>query len=440
MGRNVPHTQKELDAQLHEAGVCLPYRESVSPLCQSMEVQGKRLANRICYQAMEGCDSKPDGSPGELTIRRYARFAAGGPGLVWYEATAICPEGRANPHQSWLTEKNMGEFGRMVSRIKETCLRENGFIPMVICQLTHSGRYSKPQGDPAPLIAYNNPVFEGEHPLPKTCILSDDYLAALPEQFAHSASLALMAGFDGVDVKCCHRYLLCELLSAYTREGRYGGDFENRTRLLREAVEAVQARVGGFMLVTSRMNIYDGFPYPYGFGVQEGAGITPDYTEPVKLAKQLCGQGINLLDITMGNPYFNPHVNRPFAKGPYEPPEHPMAGVARMLEGTRQIKTAVPDCKIICSGITYLGATAPNVTAACVEEGWFDMAGFGRQTLAYPDLARDIRLRGALDPARLCVACGKCTEIMRQKGGTPGCVVRDGEVYMPIYKQFVLKK
>ena len=66
------------------------------------------------------------------------------------------------------------------------------------------------------------------------------------------------------------------------------------------------------------------------------------------------------------------------------------------------------------------------------------MAGFGRQTLAYPDLALDITKKGGLVPEKLCMACSKCTEIMRQPGGTPGCVVRDSGVYAPLYRKLVL--
>ena len=96
-------------------------------------------------------------------------------------------------------------------------MRQNGFAPVVICQLTHSGRYAKPEGVPAPLIAYNNPLFEKEQPIDKSRIVSDDKLKRLEEAFGATALLAQEAGFDGADIKCCHRYLLSEMLSAFTR-------------------------------------------------------------------------------------------------------------------------------------------------------------------------------------------------------------------------------
>ena len=437
---SVPHTKEDLMHLCRDANVSLPYLDDISVLKSPLTVQGRTVPNRIAYQAMEGCDGTPDGLPDTLTRRRYLRFARGGAGIIWFEATAVLPEGRANPRQLYMDEYNFMDFAPLVEEIKETCLRENGYEPTVIVQLTHSGRYSKPQGTPAPLIAYNNPLFEGETPIDSSRIVSDEYLDKLRERMALAASLAERAGFDGCDIKCCHRYLNSELLSAYNRPGRYGGCYENRTRLLRETVQGAIAGCSRDFIVSTRMNIYDGFPYPYGFSVTEGGTLTPDYTEAKRLAADLAGYGVQLLNFTMGNPYVNPHVNRPFASGTYDPPEHPMAGVHRMLTGIAEVAAAVPDTHVISSGISLLGAASPHVMAAMIEAGNFAFAGYGRETLAYPDLARDILNTGKMDEKNLCLTCGKCTEIMRTPGGTPGCPIRDGECYLPIYKKQVLGK
>lgn len=111
------------------------------------------------------------------------------------------------------------------------------------------------------------------------------------------------AGFDGMDIKGCHRYLANELLSAYTRPGPYGGSYENRTRFLKNAFRAAQASVTGSFFLTSRLNVYDGFAYPYGFGVREGS-LDVDLTEPIRLIRELHEEfGIPLINVTMGNPY-----------------------------------------------------------------------------------------------------------------------------------------
>lgn len=193
-------------------------------------------------------------------------------------------------------------------------------------------------------------------------------------------------------------------------------------------------------LVTSRLNVYDGFPYPYGFGVKPDGSTEPDLTEPSRLAGELSRLGVRLLNITMGNPYFNPHVNRPYSRGGYEPPEHPLVGVERMLNGTAEIRRAVPAVKLIGSAFSYLGVAAPHVAAGCIRAGGMDFAGFGRTVFAYPDFASDLLKNGAMDPKKCCLCCSKCTEIMRQKGGTPGCVLRDGEIYLPIYRTLCCQK
>ncbi len=440
MAYSIPQNKDSFLKLCSESGTSFPYSDDISCLAKEITVAGKKINNRIVYQAMEGCDGTYDGAPDELTYRRYLRFARGGAGIIWFEATAVLPEGRANPRQMYLSEKTEDELKKIVCDIKETGIKENGFEPIVIVQLTHSGRYSKPEGTPAPLIAYNNPIFEKDNPIDKSRIVSDDYLDLLQEKLINGAVWSKKLGFDGADIKSCHRYLLSELLSAYNREGRYGGSFENRTRLLTGAVKEAKILTGKDFIITSRLNVYDGFEYPYGFAVKEGCGITPDFTESKMLVKQLVANGIDMIDMTMGNPYFNPHVNRPFASGTYDPPEHPMQGVQRMLDGISEIASEIKGTPVISSGISFLGGVSANVCAGYINEGKFDFAGYGRETLAYPSCANAITSGENLDPKKLCICCGKCTEIMRRPGGTPGCVIRDGEVYMPLYKKLVLGK
>ncbi|MBQ1223248.1 MAG: flavin oxidoreductase/NADH oxidase [Oscillospiraceae bacterium] len=434
MERKVYSNIADFAEQNRELKTDLPFSADTKILAEPLKVGSKTVSNRLVCQAMEGCDGTADGRPDELTKRRYDRFAKGGAGLIWFEATAVMEEGRANPRQLWIYEENLEDYKRIVENIKQTGLKENGFEPVVIMQATHSGRYSKPWGEPAPLIAYNNPIFEKDKPISKDRIVNDEHIDRVGEALIEGAKLAEKAGFDGVDIKCCHRYLNCELLSAYNREGKYGGSLENRTRLLRESIKGAIEVCSKDFIVTTRMNVYDGFEYPYGFGVKENGGLEFDSAEPIWLIKKLCEYGVPLVNITMGNPYFNPHVNRPFAQGGYEAAEHPLEGVKRMLEGISEVKKAVGDIKIISSALSFLGVAAPNVAAEYIKNGGFDFAGFGRTIFAYPDFANDILKFGGLDKNKICICCSKCTEIMRTPGGTPGCVIRDRDVYLPIYK------
>ena len=434
MVRKVYTSVEEFHEQNAALGTQLPFSQDMSVLKTPLTVGKHTVPNRLVCQAMEGCDGTAGGEPDTLTKRRYERFAKGGAGLIWFEATAVMEEGRANPRQLYITEKNADAFKRQVEDIKETAMKASGYEPIVIMQATHSGRYSKPNGTPAPLIAYNNPLFEKDNPIVTDRIVTDEYLDRVGEALVNGARLAERAGFDGVDIKCCHRYLNSELLSAYTRDGRYGGSLENRTRLLRESVSGAIAACSDDFIVTSRLNVYDGFEYPYGFGVSQNGSLEFDMTEPSWLIGQLYNSGVRLLNITMGNPYFNPHVNRPFANGGYRHEEHPLAGVARMLNGTAALKKRHPSMAMICSAVSYLGVAAPHVTAAYIRDGGFDLAGFGRTIFAYPDFAKDILENGGMDKNKICLCCSKCTEIMRTAGGTPGCVIRDRDPYLSIYQ------
>ena len=411
-----------------------PGSNDLSVLALNAPVGRKTAPNRLVCQPMEGCDGTADGAPGELTRRRYLRFARGGAGILWMEATAVLREGRANPRQLFLSEQNLDAFRRLADGIREAAVKENGAPPLLILQLTHSGRYSKPRGVPEPLIAYRCPPYETAGPLPEERVLSDGALDTVGEALVNGAALAERAGFDGADIKSCHRYLLSELLSAHTRPGRYGGDFTNRTRLLLESVKGARQVCGGDFLICTRVNAYDGLPYPWGFGVSPEGGLDFCPDEPARLLELLRDAGADLVNVTMGNPYVNPHVNRPFKKGPYAPPEPPETGVARLLEGTKTLKRAVPVLPLIASGFSYLGDRAANVAAAYIGAGDFDFAGFGRTAFAYPDFAKDILVNGGMKKEKCCICCSKCSEIMRP-GGTPGCAVRDGGVYAPIYTE-----
>ncbi len=384
--------------------------------------RSKTAENRLIFQPMEGCDCLYDGSPSEITARKYARLAAGGAGILWLEASAVCSEGRTNLRQMLISEKNVGAFAKLADTIREKALAATGVVPLLFLQLTHSGRQSL-----QPLILYDNPVYRKAGV--QYTVADDGYLDRLPDRFAAAAKLAVRAGFDGIDVKACHGYLLAESLSAFNRAGRYGGSFENRSRLFLRCAEAVAAATGGGTVLASRLGITDMVRKPWGFGTDEDGNA--DLTEPLILVGKLHAIGAEIVNVTVGNPYYNPHVNRPFRKGPYAAPETPQEGLARFYTLTKAVKAAHPQTAVVMSGLSYYAERALDMAERFLQEGVCDFAGLGRGSIAYPRVYLDWK-NGAADKRNMCVLCSKCTEMMR-RGEVSGCAVQD-PFYREIYK------
>lgn len=432
---------EELRAKIDALGLSIQLDEDLSPLRRQVQIGAMRTPNALGIHPMEGCDGKADGSPDELTIRRYERFAGGGAGLLWFEATAVVPEGRANPRQLWIHDGSVREFASLVKRVVAIGHQELGpdHEPIRILQLTHSGRYSRPVDKPAPVIAFHHPTLDPRGGLTEDYpVISDDQLESLEDRYLAAARLAREAGFHGVDIKSTHGYLLAELLAGHTRPGRYGGSFENRTRFLLNVVDKIRNAVPDLLLAV-RLWACDGMQYPYSWGMSRDIPGKEDMEEPIRLVRLLRQKGVVLLNSTAGNPYYNAHVTRPFDQNifgaPMEPNEHPLEGIDRLFRTSRAIQQAVPEMVVMNTGYSWLRQFFPYAAAANLKHGWTGIAGLGREAFAYPDFARDLLQKGSLDPRRVCTACSKCTQLMRDKT-VAGCVTRDSTVYVPIFKQY----
>ncbi|MDR1174902.1 MAG: hypothetical protein LBK83_05470 [Treponema sp.] len=434
-------TLEDIRERLKDLTICLPLSEETDILFKPLMLNKRLLQNRIGIAPMEGFDACPDGTPSELTRRRYLRYARGGAALIWFESVTIVPEGRSSPRQLVLTKETLPQFQRFVEEIKETGLKENGYAPFLVMQANHSGRYSHPNPQtPQPIAAFHNPVIEGDRPLDSSCIASDDYLASLEDKFGESAKLCRKAGFDGIDIKSCHGYLLGELAGAFNRPGIYGGNFENRFRLLFNSLRHAQCVQSDSFMITVRLNIFDGFPYPYGYGVVRDGSLNTDYSEPLEAVRILHRElGVSFINITMGDPHIRPYITRPFLRDDkFLQMEDPLAGLARMYNGSAVIKRNFPELVVSASAPSYLHQFAPNLAAGAIQAGACDQVCFGRLAFANPCFPRDIKESGFLEPEKACIACSKCSSLGR--GGMPaGCIVRDAEVYLPYYKSLMDK-
>lgn len=386
------------------------------------QIRNHTVANRVVFQPMEGCDCNTDGSPSDLTVRKYMRFSEGHGGIIWFEANGVCPEGLTSPRQMRLTPENLDAFKKLVADVKENAIQKTGVEPKLILQLTHSGRQSV-----TPLTMYDNAVYAAQGRTGK--IVTDEYLDRLPEKYTVSARLAEEAGFDGIDIKACHGYLLAEAFSAFVRPGKYGGSFENRTRLYKNCFLAAKDAKKSDTLLTARLGLCDMVAKPNGFGTDETNA--PCLDEPVALVQSLVENGLDILNITIGNPYYNPHINRPYKIGAYTPPEAPETGLERFRHVNRAVKAACPELPIVASGLSYYRMDMFDKAEDMLQKGECDFAGFGRMILAYPEFYKDY-INGALQPRKLCALCSKCTVLMRKKS-VSGCAVHD-EIYREILK------
>lgn len=438
-------TIADFRALVQQLGCDIDTSPDISALVRPVEIAGTVVPNALAVQPMEGCDGDHQGRPGPLTHRRYRRFAAGGAGLIWFEAIAVNAQGRANPRQLWINDKSADSFAQTLVEMQKAAQAEHGnsHKPIIIAQLTHSGRYSKP----TPMIAQRDPHRDPmtAQPMPDTnrpsavtndMIISDAYLDKLQDDFIRAAELACRVGFDGVDIKACHGYLISELLAARNRPGKYGSSFENRTRFMLEVIDKIRRRLDSDFIITSRLGFYDAVPYPYGWGVDKNDYRKPDLAEAFRLVELLRQRDIRLINFTAANPYYNPHIGRPFAKPPkgaYDTPEHPLVGVGRLVDLAGQVQRKFADITIVGTGYSWLGQFMPNVAAAAVQTAKAGIIGAGRLAFAYPDFAADILRKGRLDKQKICLACSGCTQLMRQSQPT-GCVIRDKQTYAPLLK------
>ena len=464
----IPSLKTVEDFRKHVAslGIELPCEDHIargdSPLTQpvpGVTVNGKTIGNRWAIQPMEGWDGTTTGGATEEVRRRWQRFGESGAKLIYgCEAMAVRPDGRANPNQLIIVEENkkdLAEIREILVRAHEE--RFGSSADLVIgFQLTHSGRFCKPTDKKKmePRVAFRHPILDKKFNVTSDSqVFTDSEIEELIQCYIRAAKIAADVGADFVDVKHCHGYLLHEFLGAHTRPGKFGGSFENRTRILREVISGIRAS-GNKIDIGVRLSAFDWvpfkpdpalsqpgklgpgipedfshcLPYNYGFGVNVANPISYDLTETFRFADLCAELGVKILDISCGSPYYNPHIQRPAAYPPsdgYQPPEDPLVGVARQLGVVRQIKARAPkNLAILGSAYSYLQEYLPHVAQYVVRNGWTDMVGLGRVVLSYPNILADAVANGSLTTKMICRTFSDCTTAPRN-GMISGCYPLD---------------
>lgn len=446
-------TAADFRRRIAELGLGLPVADDVPPGPFSVPARAadgvrKAIGNRFAILPMEGWDATPDGRPTELVRRRWQRFGQSGAKLIWGgEAVAVRHDGRANPNQLVLSAENEGEIAELRGLlVAEHALRGTTDDLLVGVQLTHSGRWSRPNEKKRlePRIAYRHPLLDARSGIERDeAVLTDMEVDALVADFVAAAVRAQRAGFDFVDIKHCHGYLGHEFLSAVDRPGPYGGSLANRTRFLRNIVDGIRRDAPG-LEIGVRLSLFDqlpfqrgadgvGVPMPWAGPYRYAFGGDPDepariaWAEPIAFLQQLQDLGIRLLCVTAASPYYNPHLQRPAAVPPsdgYLPPEDPLVGVARQAAAVARVKREFPDLLVVGSAYSYLQEWLPQVGAALLEGSQVDFIGLGRMVLSYPDLPHDVLAGRPLQRRKVCRTFSECTTGPRN-GLVSGCFPLD---------------
>ena len=445
-------------------GIELPAEEhsgNPSPLGKpaAVLVNGKRLGNRIAIHPMEGWDGTKTGGVSDEMRRRWRRFGESGAKMICgAEAMAVCPEGRANPNQLIINDENRAGIAELVGILRSAHAERFGTTEDLVIgfQLTHSGRFCRPHDKARwePRIAFRHPILDRRFNVTSDeQVFTDSGVEDLIAAYVRAARVAWEVGADFVDLKHCHGYLLHEFLGAHTRPGRYGGSFENRTRILRELVAGIRAD-GNPIDFGVRLSLFDKvphrpdparaqpgrlgpgipedfsayLPYRYGFGVNPDDPTEIDLTETHAFVG-LCGElGIKVLNTTAGSPYYTPHLQRPAAFPPsdgYQPAYDPLIDVARQIQAVRQVKAVAPQgLHVVGSGYTYLQEFLAPVATAVVRQGWADAIGLGRAVLSYPSMLTDAIAGKPVEKKFICRTFSDCTTAPRN-GLISGCYPLD---------------
>lgn len=390
------------------------------------------LPNRFVALPMEGVDAV-DGYPSQLTIDKYRDIAKGGYGLVWVEATSVNLEGRSNDNQLYINDDNFDKFEKLNNIIKSESLKSSYKKECyTVLQLNHSGRYSNVSKKENSQIATHRPDLDKKRNIEEDRdLVTDLYLDQLKEDYLRAAILSKKAGFDAVDIKACHGYLLSELLSAKDRKGKYGGSFENRIRFLMDTIDLIQKNemCKGLDIVV-RLNMAD--MTKNGFATTENLNF--DLDETIRLIKLLREKNIKIISLTLGNPYFISYMNKPSDLKKNDDIESPFVSEKRIFEMTSRLQGLFPDINFVGLGYTFFRQFGANIAENQIRNNNISLAGFGRQILSYPDMPNDINENKKMDSNKVCITCNLCSTLKSNFLPT-GCAVRNSKVYTKYVKE-----
>ncbi|MFW6138609.1 MAG: NADH:flavin oxidoreductase [Spirochaetota bacterium] len=383
-------------------------------LFSPFKIGNKISPNRFAVQPMESNDAAEGGRVSERALERYKTLAKGGWGIVNVEALSISETSIARINEMIIKRDNLHGFKRLVEEFKKINPHS-----IFIFQINHSGRNSGKEFSRRTSIC---PVYEEGMEY-----LATQEIDQIQKDFIQGALLCEEAGADGVDFKMCHGYFGSELLRpCNTRNDKWGGTFNNRTRLLWESIPAIRSQLKNKdFLIGSRISMFEGIRG--GCGTSGPDEIIEDLSEMLEVVQLMDKLGMDFVNVSAGIPALNPEITRPNKSN--------WRNFLNHFRYTKIVKELNTGMAVVGSAYSVLKEDAPFLGEENIRKGYTDFVGFGRQSFADPLLPKRIK-RG--EKINWCTACSGCSRLMiGQKND--GCVIYN-DYYKQLYRELQHKK
>ena len=391
-------------------------------LFEPLKIRGKTMPNRFFAQAMEGNDGENKGRPSERTINRYIELAKGDWGAVQAEATSVTETSLARINGMIINRKNLDGFKRLVDGFR----KNNDSSPLFL-QITHSGERSGPFSEKATLTPGNRAGLPDGSQNSGCRFLSTDEIENIKELFIQGALLAEEAGFDGIDVKMCHGYFGGEMLRpSNTRDDKWGGPLENRTRFLREAVGGIKSSLRSRDFITgARFSMFEGIRG--GCGSAGPDELVEDLSEMLEVVRIMDGLGMDFINVSAGIPALTGPITRPT-----EISKHLVLNHFRYTRAVKEmVKKESRSITVIGSAYSTYKDESPVMMEEMLSKGYVDACGFGRQIFADPLTPKKLK---AGEKINWCVLCSGCAKLMVAQMND-GCIMYN-DYYREVNKNY----
>ena len=336
------------------------------------KIGGLTLPNRIAMTAASASLSQPDGTMTEDMLAYYEARAKGGVGLIITEMVCVDEDrGVLFPRElNAAREENIPSFRRLADRVHPHGTK-------IFAQLFHPGANADPKLNPLDLISAS-PARGKKRGQARAATAEE--IHAIAAKFGQAARRVQEAGFDGVEVHAGHHYFLHSFLSPVTnhRTDGYGGSLENRTRILREIVEAIRAACGR------------DFPLMFRISLEEYIGKDGYHADTgIKICQMLEGWGVDAINVTASG------TDSKLSQS-VEPMYYPQGWrkhLAKAVKGTVSIPV-----------LSVALIRDPAYAEKLLREGVLDFAGSVRTHLADPNWAAKARA-GQEEDILPCISC-----------------------------------